>query len=187
MDAAFPTALPASPRALRYGENPQQRAVLVPIASDDPLALGRFAQCLGPTMSYTDWLDADAALYCRCQIADGRCACTVAKHAIACGAAVGDDRLAVLRRAWDGDALAALGSFVAVTDPVDEAAAAALLGGGRVVRGLLAPAVGDGALHALGRRTNLRVLVNPALTAPAAAGGWEWRTIRGAWLGQEVA
>src|SRR2546426_6465633 len=71
MDAAFPTALPASPRALRYGENPQQRAVLVPIASDDPLALGRFAQCLGPTMSYTNWLDADAALYCRCQIADG--------------------------------------------------------------------------------------------------------------------
>src|SRR5919198_3995349 len=106
MDTAFPTPS-ASPRPLRYGENPEQRGVFVPIGSDDPLGLARFEQRLGPELSYTNVLDADAALSCVCAIAEGRHAGAVVKHAIPCGAAVGDDPLVVLRRAWDGDALAA--------------------------------------------------------------------------------
>jgi phosphoribosylaminoimidazolecarboxamide formyltransferase / IMP cyclohydrolase len=184
--SAFPM-LSDSPRPLRYGENPEQRGVFVPIASDDPLGLSRFEQRLGPELSYTNVLDADAALSCVCAIAGGRRACAVVKHAIPCGAAVGDDPLVVFRLAWDGDALAAFGSFVALTYPVDEGLAAVLLEDGRVVRGLLAPAVTDAALLRLGKRKNLRVLVNPALETPTVARGWEWRTVRGAWLGQEVA
>ena len=34
-----------------------------------------------PEMSYTNWLDADAGLYCLCQIADGRGGRVVVKHA----------------------------------------------------------------------------------------------------------
>ena len=81
MDAAFPTTLPAPSRPLRYDENPEQRGVFVPIGSDDPLGLARFEQRLGRELSYTNVLDADAALSCVCAIAEGRHACAVVKHA----------------------------------------------------------------------------------------------------------
>ena len=162
MNVSFPKLVTANARPLRYGENPQQRGVLVPIETDDPFALTRFEHRHGPELSYTNWLDADGALYGLCQIGETEPACVIVKHAIPCGAAV------------------------AINRPADEAFVQLLLAERRVIRGLLAPEVTEGALRRLARRDNLWVLVNPALAKPVRPAGWEWRSVRGALLAQEV-
>lgn len=186
MQHILPGANSTDGRPLRYGENPQQRGAFVPVESADPLSLARFEHVSGPDLSYTNWLDADGALYALCQIGEREPAAVVVKHAIACGAAVASDLPSAFLAAWAGDPLAAFGGVVAVNRPVDEYLVDVLLTGDRVLRGLLAPSVTDEAQRRLARRKNLWVLANPALTAPTRPSGWEWRTIRGAVLTQEV-
>lgn len=175
----------ASAHPLRYGENPQQRGYILPIETPDPLALPRFVQLHGIELSYTNYLDADGAVFALTQLGGKQPACAIVKHATPCGAALGETILAAYQRAWEGDPQAAFGCVLAVNRPVDAELARTMLRG-RVVHVLLAPAVTDDALTVLQRRGSLRVLVNPALLDPLRQQGWERRTIRGAVLVQTV-
>lgn len=170
---------------LRYGENPQQQGYFLPLETDDPLALSRFTQLQGIEPSYTNYLDADGAIFTLTQLGGERPACAIVKHATPCGAAVADTIHAAYERAWDGDPLAAFGGVLAVNRPVDRALAREMLRG-KVVHVLLAPTITEDAVPVLQRRTNLRVLVNPGLTTAARPYGCEWRTIRGGLLVQTV-
>lgn len=170
---------------LRYGENPQQPGYFLPLETDDPLALARFRQLHGPELSYTNYLDADGAVYALCQLGGGRPACAVVKHATPCGAALADTIQEAFEHAWEGDPMAAFGCAIAANRPVDAPLARAILAG-KVVHVLLAPDITEDALPVLRARRSVRVLVNPALQDAPRPGGWEWRTVRGGLLLQRV-
>ncbi len=178
-------AEPTGAISLRYGENPQQHGLFVPLDCDDPLALSRFAQVCGPALSYTNYLDADGALFALAQLGARLPACVIVKHATPCGAARGETIDEAYQRAWAGDPIAAFGCALALNRPVTTALAELMLRG-RVVHLLLCPAVEAEAMLVLQRRASLRVLVNPALHEVSVPRGREWRTVRGGVLMQDV-
>ncbi len=141
---------------LRYGENPHQSARFFrdPAVAEACIA---WAQVLhGKEMSYNNYLDGDAALeavreHC------GAPAAVVIKHTNPCGCATGRTLAEALTAAWEGDPVSAFGSVIAVTEPMDLAAAQVLKG--RFVEALIAPDFASDALEFLkGKSKDIRLL-----------------------------
>ena len=138
---------------LRYGENPHQSATLYASA----LATGgivRAERLHGIEMSYTNYLDADAAWRIVSDFAEN--AVAVIKHTNPCGLALHPDQPTAYRRAFEGDSVSAYGGIVAFNRPVTNATA-------RAMRGVLydiiiAPDYDDDALATLRRRRRTRIL-----------------------------
>ncbi len=113
---------------LRYGENPHQRSALYRLDSvRTPVeGIAGHVQHHGKEMSYTNFLDADAAfnLVADCE----EPAVAIIKHTNPCCFATGDEPLAALyeRALTQGDAVSAYGGIVAVNRPLDMALATAL-------------------------------------------------------------
>jgi len=113
---------------LRYGENPHQRAALYRLDSvRTPVeGIGGYVQHHGKEMSYTNFLDADAAfnLVADCPEA----AVAIIKHTNPCCFATGEEDLATLyeRALTQGDPVSAYGGIVATNRPLDMALATAL-------------------------------------------------------------
>lgn len=174
------TAGPGTP--LRYGENPHQAARL----HLDPFALGptiaRARQLHGRELSYNNYLDGDAALETIREFCDVPAA-VVIKHNNPCGCATADTLAAALDAAWEGDPVSAFGSVIAVSRPMDRAAAERLKG--RFVEAIVAPGFKPDALEFLRRKSrDLRLLeLDVPLAPPSAA--WRVRQISGGWLVQE--
>src|SRR3989442_12352876 len=83
-------------QALRYGENPHQRAALY--VTDEP-GIGDMQQLHGKELSFNNLLDVDAAVMAifPWQTNDARAACVILQHTTPCGIALGrhtDDGLA---------------------------------------------------------------------------------------------
>jgi phosphoribosylaminoimidazolecarboxamide formyltransferase / IMP cyclohydrolase len=140
-------------QALRYGENPHQRAARyrrVGTAGwwDDAVQHG------GKELSYLNLLDAEAAWRLVHRFAEP--ACVIVKHANPCGVAVAADIATAYERANACDPVSAYGGIVAVNRPLSEAAAAALAPVFTEV--VVAPEYDGSALATLTKRTNLRVL-----------------------------
>ena len=152
--------------SLRYGENPHQAASLHLGGPARPgVATARRAQ--GPELSYNNLADADAALEAVAEIAGAGPACVIVKHANPCGAALGATGAEAHARALDADRESAFGGIVAFSEPVDEAAARAVLEVFAEV--VVAPGYAEGALAAFGAKPRLRVLETP-LPDPGAPG-----------------
>ena len=138
---------------LRYGENPHQRATLYA----STLASGgivRAEQLHGIDMSYTNFLDADAAWRVVSDFAEP--AVAVIKHTNPCGLAVHPDQPTAYQRAFEGDSVSAYGGIVGFNRPVSEETA-------RAMRGVLydiivAPDYAEDALAVLRRRRRTRIL-----------------------------
>jgi phosphoribosylaminoimidazolecarboxamide formyltransferase / IMP cyclohydrolase len=145
--AAWLEGLPAAETHLRYGENPHQSATFrpeVPAPAEATLAAARILH--GKEMSYNNYVDGDAALEAAREL-HAAPAAVIVKHTNPCGAATGDTLAAALAAAWEGDVVSAFGSVIAVTRPVDLAAAEVLKG--RFVEALIAPAFEPDALDFL--------------------------------------
>ena len=143
---------------LRYGENPHQQAGLYAA----PLSTGgivRANRLHGIDMSYTNYLDADAAWRV---VADfEQPAATVIKHTNPCGLAVHDEQPTAYRRAFEGDSVSAYGGIVAFNRPLTAETAQAMRG--VLFDIIIAPAYEDDALEILRRRRRTRLLeVQPA-------------------------
>ena len=150
---------------LRYGENPHQRAVFVPDAPPPAVANLATARVLhGKEMSYNNYVDADAALETVRELWDSPAA-VVIKHNNPCGAATAPTLSEALAAAWEGDAVSAYGSVIALSRPVDLATAEVLKG--RFVEALVAPAFEPDALEFLRAKSAQIRLVS--LDAPLAA------------------
>jgi phosphoribosylaminoimidazolecarboxamide formyltransferase/IMP cyclohydrolase len=106
-------------RALRYGENPHQKAAFYALdgaPAGPSLARARVLQ--GKELSYNNLLDLDAALRICAEFAAP--AATIVKHNNPCGAAISDKGVAdAYRRARETDPVSAFGGIVAVNRPVD--------------------------------------------------------------------
>ena len=149
---------------LRYGENPHQSAARYRIPGAGPRA-GPFADSDGPlqgkALSYNNVLDASAAA------ALGRSlrgpACVIVKHTNPCGAAERGTLLEAWQAALSGDPVSAFGGVVALTRPVDAELAEAV--GSIFLEVIVAPGFDEDALEVLGRKPNLRLVVDPGLAA----------------------
>jgi len=132
---------------LRYGENPHQTAAFyrAPRASGPSLARAEFLG--GKELSYNNLVDLDSAIALACEFAQPF-ACVI-KHNNPCGAAVGANLATALADAWKGDPLSAFGSVLALTRPVDRAAAEFLVSGNRFVEAIAAPSFAEDALELL--------------------------------------
>ena len=105
----------------------------------------------------------------------------IVKHANPCGAALGADGAEAYARALEGDPESAFGGIVALSVPVDEAAARAIAEVFAEV--VVAPDVAEGARAVLAEKPRLRVLTTGALPDPGAS-GFAFRSVAGGMLVQ---
>ena len=162
--------------ALRYGENPHQHGALYAVPGA-PGGLAHARRLQGPALSFTNWLDVDAA---RRLVGDFEepAACVI-KHTNPCGFAVGSDPADAYRRAHACDPRSAFGGIVALNRPLDEATAAEVAG--TFLEAVVVPAISDAAAAVLAARQRLRVLV---VDRPSAPGQLDVRSVDGGLLVQ---
>ncbi|GAB2987948.1 bifunctional phosphoribosylaminoimidazolecarboxamide formyltransferase/IMP cyclohydrolase [Streptomyces pseudoechinosporeus] len=158
---------------LRYGENPHQAAALYTGGCG---GLAESEQLHGKEMSYNNYVDTDAA---RRAAYDHTEPCVaIIKHTNPCGIAIGADVAEAHRKAHDCDPASAYGGVIAVNRPVSKAMAEQVAEIFTEV--IVAPGYEDGALEALAKKKNIRVLRCPE--APEASA--EFRPIDGGGLAQ---
>jgi phosphoribosylaminoimidazolecarboxamide formyltransferase/IMP cyclohydrolase len=167
---------------LRYGENPHQAGARYREVGRRSW-LDEMVQHAGKELSYLNLYDADAAWRLVHQLAElGGVAAVVVKHANPCGAAVAADAVDAYRKAVDGDPVSAFGGIVAVSAPVTDAVADAVVANAQADV-IIAPAFEPVALERItARRKATRVLSAPPPEPDALA----LRQLSGgSWLVQE--
>ena len=138
---------------LRYGENPHQKATLYASALSSG-GIVRAEKLHGIDMSYTNYLDADAAWRVVSDFSEP--AVTVIKHTNPCGLAVHPDQPTAYQRAFEGDSISAYGGIVGFNRPVTKATADAMRG--VLYDQIVAPDYEEDALEVLRRRRRTRIL-----------------------------
>nr|BFD83123.1 bifunctional phosphoribosylaminoimidazolecarboxamide formyltransferase/IMP cyclohydrolase [Streptomyces sp. Xyl84] len=157
-DSAFPDFLGATlerKSTLRYGENPHQPAALYVDGTGTGLAEAE--QLHGKEMSYNNYTDTDAAR--RAAYDHDEPCVAIIKHANPCGIAVGADVAEAHRKAHACDPVSAYGGVIAVNRPVSKEMAEQVADIFTEV--IVAPDYEDGALEALAKKKNIRVLKAP--------------------------
>jgi phosphoribosylaminoimidazolecarboxamide formyltransferase / IMP cyclohydrolase len=147
---------------LRYGENPHQRGALYAVPGP-PGGLAHARQLQGPALSFTNWLDADAARRIVGDFAEP--AAVIIKHTNPCGFATGADLRDAYRRAYACDPRSAYGGVVGVNRPLDAETAAEITS--TFLEVLVAGRIEQGAEEVLARRQRMRVLAVDRPAAPA--------------------
>ncbi len=163
---------------LRYGENPHQVGALYAIPGA-PGGVAHARQLQGSALSFTNWLDVDAA---RRLVSDFEepAACVI-KHTNPCGFAVGADAADAYRRAYECDPRSAFGGIVALNRPLDDATAEELAK--TFLEAVVVPAITPEAAERLARKERLRVLV---VERPSPAGQLDVRSVDGGLLVQSI-
>lgn len=161
---------------LRYGENPHQRAALYRLADQVGLADARVFH--GKALSYTNWLDVDAAWRAANDFAAPSAA--VIKHATPSGIASAGTLVEAYRNAQECDPVSAYGGVVGSNRALDVETARALAEIFTEV--VIAPGFDPDALAMLQQKKDLRLVEFPH--APAAA--MEFRSVGGSLLAQET-
>ena len=157
---------------LRYGENPHQKATLYTSALTSG-GIVRAERLHGIDMSYTNYLDADAAWRVVSDFPDP--AVAIIKHTNPCGLAVHPDQPTAYKLAFEGDSVSAYGGIVGFNRTVTADTA-------RAMRGVLfdiivAPDYEEDALKTLRRRTRTRILKVTPESGPAS--GLDLRPVTG--------
>jgi phosphoribosylaminoimidazolecarboxamide formyltransferase / IMP cyclohydrolase len=169
-------------QALRYGENPHQRAALYhnPASGVEP-SLARCKQLQGKELSHNNILDADAALALVLDLPGT--AVGIIKHTNPCGAATNDgDLVQAFRDARATDPVSAFGGIVACNRPVTRELAVELKE--MFLEAVIAPGFEPGALEVLAKKKALRLLAYPEdLRSPR---GLSMRSVAGGLLVQDA-
>ncbi|MGW1283129.1 bifunctional phosphoribosylaminoimidazolecarboxamide formyltransferase/IMP cyclohydrolase [Streptomyces sp. NPDC002586] len=157
-ESHFPDFLGATferANTLRYGENPHQPAALY---VDGSGGLAAAEQLHGKEMSYNNYTDTDAAR--RAAYDHDEPCVAIIKHANPCGIAVGSDVAEAHRKAHACDPVSAYGGVIAVNRPVSKEMAEQVAEIFTEV--IVAPDYEEGALEALAKKKNIRVLKAPS-------------------------
>jgi phosphoribosylaminoimidazolecarboxamide formyltransferase / IMP cyclohydrolase len=170
---------------LHYGENPHQSAALYEEAGLKG-GIVQAKQLHGAPISYNNILDADAAWRAVSDFAEPTIA--VIKHTNPCGLATNDDLTVAYQRALAGDPISAFGGIVVSNRPIDEELARMMRASVSPSSGqrmrydiIVAPAYSEGALAALTRWRDVRILEVPAGDAVP----YDLRRVSGGFLVQE--
>lgn len=177
---------------VKYGENRWQTdASLYVTEFDDPFSPDRFIVKEGTDRSYINFTDIDRLLQSATHIAAGfkknfdklPAIAIGAKHGNLCGAGVGKE---ALKRMLSGDPQAISGGWVLVNFAINKKEAK-LLKDGRILDGVIAPAVSEEATEILARKSGkCRIVVNPALETHLVNldDRMRFRYVRGGFLAQ---
>ncbi|MBP8257952.1 MAG: bifunctional phosphoribosylaminoimidazolecarboxamide formyltransferase/IMP cyclohydrolase, partial [Opitutaceae bacterium] len=136
-------------QALRYGENPHQKAALYGTFHD------HFQQLQGKELSYNNLLDITSATYLIGEFE--RPTVAILKHTNPCGVASAEVLINAWEKAYATDRQAPFGGIIIVNRTLDAAVAAAIAEIFTEV--IIAPRFDDQALAILGRKKNLRLMV----------------------------
>jgi len=171
-------------QALRYGENPHQRAALYRTPEHVPGSVAHAAQLQGKELSFNNLVDADAAY--QAVKAFETAACVIVKHANPCGVATAATPVKAYELAYRADPTSAYGGVIAFNRPLDQASAEAIVAQ-QFAEVIVAPEVGKGALTALAKKQSIRVLEAgwPHAASAARRRSLEWKTIEGGLLVQD--
>jgi phosphoribosylaminoimidazolecarboxamide formyltransferase/IMP cyclohydrolase len=175
LDTDFPSVFTVQythGRALRYGENPHQKAAVYGtggIAGTEPVQ--------GKQMSYNNYLDVNAGVGLVGEFEEP--AAVIMKHNNPCGVATGAEIFDAYITARDVDPVSAYGSVVSVNRVADEKLAREI--SNTFVEVIVAPAYSPDALDIMKKKENMRVLV-----LPEKSGSDEIRTIDGGVLVQRT-
>jgi phosphoribosylaminoimidazolecarboxamide formyltransferase/IMP cyclohydrolase len=155
-------------QALRYGENPHQKAAFYR-TPDKRAGVATARQLQGRELSYNNINDTDAAYECIAEFdATRTAACVIVKHANPCGVAEGADLVSAYRKALACDSTSAYGGIVALNRTLDADAAHAITEIFTEV--IIAPDATEEAVAIVAARRNLRLLLAGGLPDPRAAG-----------------
>jgi phosphoribosylaminoimidazolecarboxamide formyltransferase/IMP cyclohydrolase len=164
-------------QALRYGENPSQRAALY--VTEEPRGMRDLTQRQGKELSFNNLLDVDAAMWAVAAWTN-RPACSVIKHTTPCGIAVGGGALEAFRKARATDPVSAYGSVVAFNTVVDRTTAQAM--SDLFVEVVVAPSFHDEAMTVFAAKKQLRVVELPV---NRGTGTLDFKRVRGGFLVQD--
>ncbi len=168
--------------ALRYGENPHQRAALYIEPTAPPEAPVRFQMLQGKELSFNNLLDLDSAVMLARDFEGPGPAAVIVKHNNPCGAGIGDTISEAFGRAFACDPLAAFGGIIAIRGKVDGALASLVLQ--HFVEVVAADDYTDEALAFFAKKPNIRLLKLPV--SSRAAPGLDWKRIEGGLLLQDA-
>ncbi|WP_298213868.1 bifunctional phosphoribosylaminoimidazolecarboxamide formyltransferase/IMP cyclohydrolase [Acidocella sp.] len=166
-------------QALRYGENPHQRAAFY-IAGPPRFGVATAAQHQGKELSYNNYNDTDAAFECVAEFTEPTV--VIVKHANPCGVAIAASPAAAWERALACDPVSAFGGIVALNRELDEDTAAKIAAIFTEV--IIAPQASAEAKALLARKKNLRLLTTGGVPDPAAP-GLSFKSLAGGFLLQD--
>ena len=153
-------------QALRYGENPHQKAAFYKLCElGKPAGLNEFSlanavQLQGEKeLSYNNYLDADAAWS---SVREFDCevpTCVIVKHQTPCGIAVAHEQVDAYSRAFECDSVSAFGGVMAFNTVVKEETARKIVEENKqFIEVIIAPDYEQGALEIFKQKKNARVL-----------------------------
>jgi phosphoribosylaminoimidazolecarboxamide formyltransferase/IMP cyclohydrolase len=143
-------------QAMRYGENPHQRAAFYTERKPPAGSIAAGMQLQGKELSYNNVADADAALECVKTFV--KPACVIVKHANPCGVAVSLDGIGkAYDLAYQTDPTSAFGGIIAFNRELDGATAKAIVDR-QFVEVIIAPKVSAEAKAAVAAKQNVRLL-----------------------------
>lgn len=157
-------------QALRYGENPHQKAALY------GNFLESFRQRHGKELSYNNVLDLSAAAGLIAEFREAEPTLAILKHTNPCGVGTGKKLAEAWEKAFATDRLAPFGGIIAANRPLDGETAKAIAEIFSEV--ILAPSFSPEALQILEAKKNLRLIENQEW----AGAGWDFRSVRGGGL-----
>ena len=161
---------------LRYGENPHQHAALYRGINQVGLADAR--QLHGKPLSFTNWLDVEAAWRAANSFAEP--AVAIIKHVTPCGIASDKNLPRAYLDARESDPVSAFGGVIGVNRPLDMETARFI--SDIFTEVIIAPHFDDAACEILQKKKDLRLLEFTPQNVPA----WELRTVGGSYLLQEA-
>jgi phosphoribosylaminoimidazolecarboxamide formyltransferase/IMP cyclohydrolase len=168
-------------QALRYGENPHQRAAFYVSPSTRP-GVATAVQHQGKELSFNNLSDADAAIELVAEFdPEASAAVAIIKHANPCGVAVAATLLEAYAKAFRCDPISPYGGIIALNRPIDAAAATEIT---KILTEIvIAPAASPEAKAIFQTKKNLRLLTTGTLPDPRAP-GLLFRSLSGGFLVQ---
>ena len=169
-------------QALRYGENPHQKAAFYKaIPETHEPCITTTHQLHGKELSYNNILDSDCAIECIKEFHEP--SCVIIKHATPCGIASASTLLQAWTDAYATDIYSPFGGIVAFNHELTNDVAAELTK--HYLEVVIAPSYHSDSLHVLEQKKNIRILELPKLDAPIERHGLEYRSVAGGYLAQE--
>ena len=164
---AFGGVLHQSFGALRYGENPHQRAALY-LTAETRAGVAAARQVQGKELSYNNINDTDAAYELVAEFdPEESAAVAIIKHANPCGVGLGATLAEAYEKALACDPVSAFGGVIALNRRLDGPSARKIVEIFTEV--IIAPEADEEALKIVAARKNLRLLIAGALPDPAPA------------------
>ena len=164
---AFGGVLHQSFGALRYGENPHQRAALY-LTAETRAGVAAARQVQGKELSYNNINDTDAAYELVAEFDPAESAAVaIIKHANPCGVGLGATLAEAYEKALACDPVSAFGGVIALNRRLDGPSARKIVEIFTEV--IIAPEADEEALMIVAARKNLRLLIAGALPDPASA------------------